>query len=145
MTKANIPDPHNLVRFVAAQESVYEIAAAELRVGKKTGHYMWFIFPQLHGLGFSETANYYSIKSLDEARYYIRHPILGTRITECSKLVTGNTVPVADIFGRLDALKFRSSMTLFECASEPGSVFALALDTCCKGQRDLKTLTLLEN
>ena len=138
------PDRFNLGRFVAAQADHYAIALAELRAGRKRTHWMWFVFPQYDGLGFSSTAKYYAIKSLDEARAYLAHPLLGARIAECAEVVADlSGRPLGDIFGYPDDLKFRSSMTLFERAAGPDSPFASALDRCCEGQRDQVTLKLL--
>ena len=138
------PDRFNLGRFVAAQSDHYATAVAELRAGRKRTHWMWFIFPQYDGLGFSSTAKYYAIRSLDEARAYLAHPLLGARLVECAETVvalSGRTP--ADVFGYPDDLKFCSSMTLFEHAAGPDSPFSRALDRCCGGQRDPVTLKLV--
>ena len=116
MTSAN--DPHNLQRFVDAQNAVFEQVCAELREGQKQGHWMWFIFPQLRGLGNSEVAIHFAITSRDEAQMYLKHRVLGPRIRECTRLV--NLVEgrlINQIFGYPDDLKFRSSMTLFAAAT----------------------------
>lgn len=109
-------DPFNLHRFVAAQERVYAQVLDELRAGRKVTHWIWFIFPQAAGLGRSSTSRYYAISSLEEARAYLAHPVLALRLAECAALVRaaqdrGGTLE--DIFGELDAMKFRSSMQLF--------------------------------
>ena len=105
---------------------------------------MWFVFPQYDGLGFSAIAQHYAIKSLDETREYLRHPVLGARLIECTELVTGlSGCTLDEIFGYPDELKFCSSMTLFEQVAGPDSAFSLALDRCCGGQRDAATLKLL--
>jgi uncharacterized protein (DUF1810 family) len=137
-------DPYDLNRFVNAQECVYKRALAELKDGQKRTHWMWYIFPQIDGLGYSQTARHYSIKSLEEARQYLNHPVLGKRLLECTETVISlKGGSVSEIFGYPDDLKFKSSMTLFEKAAGAGSVFSSALDRCCKGKRDAATLTLL--
>jgi len=137
-------DPRDLVRFVEAQEQVYSHVLAELREGCKRTHWMWFIFPQLDGLGSSPTAKFYAIRNLAEAREYLQHPLLGARLLECSKLVLGiRGRTVSQIFVFPDDLKFRSSMTLFACASDPGCVFDEVLQKCFGGRRDGRTLELL--
>jgi uncharacterized protein (DUF1810 family) len=121
-------DPHNLQRFVDAQNPVFAQVCAELRRGRKTGHWMWFVFPQLQGLGFSAMAERYAIASRAEAAAYLAHPVLGPRLRECARLVTeveGRTI--GEIFGYPDDLKFRSSMTLFAHAAADNAVFTEAL------------------
>jgi uncharacterized protein (DUF1810 family) len=133
----------DLSRFVAAQAPVYEQALAELRRGRKESHWMWFVFPQLAGLGRSPTALFYAIPSLDEARLYLAHDLLGPRLVECTRIVLGHRGASAEaIFGAVDAMKLRSSMTLFEAAGgqEP---FAEALHLFFGGVRDPATLALL--
>ena len=130
-----------LERFVAAQEQIYPRALAELRAGKKRSHWMWFVFPQIAGLGTSVMAQRYAIAGLVEAQSYLSHPLLGPRLAECTDAVLGwaERKTAETILGSIDALKFRSSMTLFELAgSDPR--FARALDGFCKGQRDPLTL-----
>jgi len=108
-------DPFNLARFVDAQARVYEAVLDELRAGRKTSHWIWFIFPQAAGLGRSPMAVHYAVSSLDEARAYLAHPVLGPRLRECTELVLSHQgVPLQAIFGDLDAMKFRSSMELFQ-------------------------------
>jgi uncharacterized protein (DUF1810 family) len=134
-------DDYNLQRFVDAQTGVYEGACAELRRGRKTGHWMWFIFPQLRGLGSSPMAEYYGITSLAEARAYLDHPLLGERLMECSRIVTlieGQSL--LDIFGSPDDMKFKSSMTLFARAVEENSIFIEAINKFCDGKFDPVTL-----
>jgi len=134
-------DPFDLDRFVRAQAGVYEQALAELRRGRKSGHWMWFVFPQIAGLGRSPTAQAFAIASFDEARAYLAHPILGPRLTTCVRAV--NALPSHDavsIFGSIDALKFRSSMTLFDAADPAEPAFAEALRKFFGGQPDLLTL-----
>jgi uncharacterized protein (DUF1810 family) len=138
------PDPYDLNRFISAQEGVYDRALAELRAGEKRSHWMWFIFPQIEGLGHSPTARLYSIKSLEEARQYLAHPVLGTRLTACAESVLAvQGRSASDIFGHPDDWKLQSSMTLFELVSGPGSVFATVLDKYYQGKRDSKTLQIL--
>jgi uncharacterized protein (DUF1810 family) len=131
-------DPFNLQRFVAAQEGVYDAVRAELRAGRKRSHWMWFVFPQREGLGVSAMAQLYAIGSLDEARAYLAHPVLGPRLRECTDLVNrieGRSL--YEIFGDPDWMKFRSCMTLFERAAPDEPVFARALDKYCGGARDV--------
>ena len=122
--------PFDLDRFVAAQEGIYTGALAELRAGRKTGHWMWYVFPQLAGLGRSALSLHYAIGSLDEARAYLAHPLLGPRLIECTRTVLaieGRSLHA--IFGSPDDMKFRSSMTLFSLAADEGdNVFRRALD-----------------
>jgi len=133
-----------LDRFVAAQQGIYGEALAELRSGAKRSHWMWFVFPQIAGLGRSETARFYAIAGLAEAQDYLAHPLLGARLAECTEAMlgwTGKRDPV-EILGPVDALKFASSMTLFEAAGG-GECFGKALDAFNGGQRDDATLALL--
>ena len=137
-------DVYNLQRFVDAQADVFEGVCAELRRGRKTGHWMWFIFPQLRGLGSSSMAEYYGITSLAEARAYLDHPLLGERLIECSRIVTlieGRTL--MDIFGSPDDMKFKSSMTLFAHAAPENSIFIEAINKFCGGSFDPVTLALI--
>jgi len=134
----------NLNRFTKAQEGIYETALFELRNGWKQSHWMWFIFPQIDGLGKSDTTRYYAIKNKEEAQLYLNHPLLGARLLECSKAVLeieGRTV--SDIFGYPDDMKFKSSMTLFAAVASPASVFEQALDIFFSGAKDGKTLELM--
>ncbi len=141
----NPGDPYDLKRFLSAQEGVYERALTELKCGQKRTHWMWFIFPQIDGLGYSPTAKRYSIKSIEEARQYLNHPVLGKRLLECTEAVVAlRGGSVSEIFGYPDDLKFKSSMTLFEKIAGSGSVFSFALDRYCHGERDAATLRLLE-
>ena len=140
----NASDPFGLNRFTKAQERIYGNVLSELKSGKKTTHWMWFIFPQLEGLGRSETARFYAIKSLKEAQEYLNHPVLGSRLRECSALVLGiEDRSVEDIFGFPDHLKFRSSMTLFSCVTNTDPVFEAVLARFFQGKRDTRTLELL--
>lgn len=142
---AGTPIPFDLNRFLSAQESVYERVLEELRRGRKQTHWMWYIFPQIDGLGYSSTSKYYSIKSLEEARQYLAHPVLGPRLLECSEVVLAiQGRSVSEIFGSPDDLKLKSSMTLFAKIAEPGSVFVGILNTFFHGEPDAKTLQLIE-
>ena len=137
-------DPFHLDRFVRAQADDYEEALAEIRRGRKATHWMWYIFPQLDGLGFSSTAKHFAIRSLDEARAYLDHPLLGSRLIECAEAALGvEGRSATEIFGNPDDLKLRSSATLFACVSPPGSVFEQILAKYYQGVRDGKTLQLL--
>jgi len=137
-------DPHNLRRFIDAQDGVYEIALGELVAGRKQSHWMWFIFPQLRGLGISPTAQFYGITSLAEGRGYLEHPVLGMRLRECIEaLLPWNGRRSADqILGPIDALKLRSSFTFFD-QMEPGGLFASGLAIFFGGDPDQRTLALL--
>lgn len=135
-------DVFNLQRFVAAQEPVYGAVCDELRRGRKQSHWMWFIFPQIAGLGFSAMSVKYAISGLDEARAYLAHPVLGPRLIECTRLVGEPGRPVEDIFGSPDDMKFRSSMTLFAKAQGEG-VFSGAIEKYCGGEFDEATLARL--
>lgn len=137
-------DPFDLARFMQAQQDSFELAADELRRGRKESHWIWYIFPQLKGLGFSQMANVYGIGSLDEARAYLAHPVLGPRLVEVTGLVLGHPGrTLHQIFGSPDDIKFRSSMTLFARAAGPDSIFTRALAETCGGEEDGRTLELL--
>ena len=137
-------DPFDLDRFLRAQDSVFEQVKSELRAGSKRGHWMWFVFPQLKGLGSSWMAEKYAISSRAEAEAYLAHAILGPRLTECTRLVNQVEGRSAEaIFGVVDTLKFRSSMTLFTEVSRDGSVFAEALQKYFVGHPDRLTLERL--
>ena len=138
-------DPHDLNRFVQAQEGSYAQALTELRSGRKRSHWMWFIFPQLAGLGFSSTAQFFAIKSLDETEAYLNHPVLGARLIECVEaLLRLEGRSAEEIFGYPDYLKLRSCATLFAEISAPGSVFHRLLAKYYPEGPDPKTLELLE-
>ncbi len=138
-------DRYNLRRFVDAQNPVFEQVCAELRRGRKTGHWMWFIFPQLQGLGSSETAQYFAISSRKEAKAYLAHMILGPRLQECSRLVTGiRGKSINDVFGYPDNLKLKSSMTLFAQAAPENEIFLEVLKMYFGGEFDRQTLDRLE-
>jgi len=137
-------DPFQLNRFLEAQEPVYSTVVRELRNGRKYTHWMWFIFPQVSGLGYSSTSKYYAIKSKEEAEQYLNHPILGARLIECSQIVLSHTGRSAlEIFGSPDDLKLKSSMTLFETVASGESVFTQVLEKYFQGNRDTKTLKFL--
>jgi uncharacterized protein (DUF1810 family) len=132
-------DAYDLERFVMAQDArgTYASAVAELRAGHKVTHWMWFVFPQIAGLGMSEMSRRYAISSLDEARLYLAHPILGERLRECARVLTeldGKTAD--DVFGHVDAIKLRSSMTLFARAAPEDPLFAGVLDRYFDGAAD---------
>lgn len=136
---------YDLDRFLKAQEPVYKQAMTELREGHKRSHWMWFIFPQIAGLGDSDTAQRYAIASLEEAREYLAHPVLGLRLREFTALVMAiGDKAIGDIFGHPDDLKFCSCMTLFSCAApEEDTLFAAALARYFDGRRDKHTLARL--
>jgi uncharacterized protein (DUF1810 family) len=139
-----VEDPYQLERFVTAQRGSYDDAIAELRRGRKTGHWIWYVFPQLAGLGRSPTSQRYAIASLDEARAYLQHPVLGSRLVEAASVVLGNTESTAEqIFGELDAMKLRSSMTLFQRAQPDEPVFGRVLDRFFAGIPDAETIRRL--
>lgn len=137
-------DPYNLRRFVEAQEPVYAQVCSELRQGRKTSHWMWFIFPQIRGLGSSETARHFAIANRQEATAYAAHLVLGTRLRECTGLVLQvDDKSVEQIFGYPDNLKFHSSMTLFAGAAEDNRAFLDALKKYFSGALDPQTLARL--
>jgi len=136
-----MPDPFNLQRFVNAQDPVYSRVVGELRGGRKYTHWMWFVFPQIAGLGRSATAEAFAIASLAEAKAYLEHPLLGGRLRECTRLVLDVEGKSArEIFGQPDDLKFRSSMTLFARAAPDQSLFRDALLKYFDGKGDRATL-----
>lgn len=134
----------SLARFVAAQSGVYELALAELRAGAKRTHWMWFVLPQLRGLGHSLMADRYGLEDLGEAQAYLAHPVLADRLRECVEAVLAHAGErdAATILGVVDAIKFQSSLTLFEAAGG-GALFGQALDTFYGGDRDRRTLAML--
>ena len=134
-------DPHNLQRFLEAQAPVYETVLSELRAGRKRSHWIWFIFPQIAGLGHSPTAQYFAIHDMGEARAYIEHSILGPRLRDCTELVNRIAdAAIHDIFASPDDMKFRSSMTLFSQAANDNGVFLAALQKYFAGEPDPQTL-----
>jgi uncharacterized protein (DUF1810 family) len=137
-------DQYDLNRFVRAQEESYRQALSELERGRKQSHWMWYVFPQLDGLGASPTSKFYSIKSVDEARAYLEHPVLGPRLAECAEaLLAINGRSATAILGSPDDLKLKSCATLFAHVSPPGSAFERILDKFFDGERDTATLRLL--
>ncbi|OBG86412.1 calpastatin [Mycobacterium sp. E802] len=137
-------DPYDLARFVTAQDRVYSQVVGELRDGRKRSHWIWFVFPQLRGLGHSSTAHHYGIASVDEASAYLAHPTLGPRLRECARLVAqidGRTA--REVFGHPDDLKVRSSMTLFTAVTEDNADFESLLDKFYGGEPDPLTVELL--
>ena len=140
-------DPFDQQRFASAQASTFDTALDELRAGRKQSHWMWFIFPQPRGLGRSSTAQFYGIASLDEARTYLAHPLLGARLRLATEAVLAiKDRSLAQIFGSPDDMKFQSSMTLFALASGPGaSPFQQALDRWCGGKLDGNSVALLDH
>ena len=139
-------DTFNLERFVEAQEAVYESVLEELRRGRKTSHWMWYVFPQIVGLGYSEMAQRYAISSIDEAQAYCAHPVLGPRLNECMQILLAvDGTSAEEIFGNIDALKLRSCATLFFAASGGEPLFDAVLDRYFDGVPDLKTLTALRS
>jgi uncharacterized protein (DUF1810 family) len=140
-------DPWRLGRFVTAQDrgGTYQRAVAELRAGAKRSHWMWFVFPQVAGLGMSAMSQEYAVSSADEARAYLAHPVLGPRLGECAAIVAGTEGRTMDqVFGPVDAMKLRSSMTLFAAAGgDDATVFTAVLEKFFDGRLDEKTVTLL--
>ena len=138
-------DPYDLRRFTKAQRNTYDRALAELRNGKKQTHWMWYIFPQIDGLGHSATSRRYAIKSIEKARQYLNHPVLGKRLLECVKVILAiEGRSISEIFGDPDDMKLKSSMTLFTCIPNSPSVLFRVLDKYFNGNRDVKTLQLFE-
>ena len=138
-------DFYDLNRFVWAQESIYPGVLAELRAGQKKSHWIWFIFPQVKGLGYSMTTRKYAIKSLEEASAYLEHAVLGSRLKQCTRLVSQiENRTVSEIFGEPDYMKFHSSMTLFSLVAEANSVFHAALKKYFESVPDMKTLEILK-
>ena len=138
-------DPYDLRRFLQAQEGDYEQALSEIHGGRKHTHWMWYIFPQIDGLGFSSTSKFYAIKSAEEAKAYLAHTVLGPRLLECAEAVGGvEGKSAAEIFGSPDDMKLKSCATLFASVSPPGSAFERLLDKYYQGRRDKKTLDLLK-
>ncbi len=139
-----MPDPYHLERFVEAQASCFAQVMSELATGKKRTHWMWFIFPQLEGLGSSPMAQRFAISGIEEARAYLAHPVLGDRLRDCTSLVNAvSGRSVEDIFGYPDNLKFHSSVTLFACADPENRVFNQALTKYFNGHPDKNTLNRL--
>jgi uncharacterized protein (DUF1810 family) len=138
-------DPYDLQRFLEAQEYDYRQALAEIRSGRKRSHWMWYIFPQYAGLGFSSTSRRYAVKSVAEAEAYLRHPVLGPRLVECAEAALGvEGRSATEVFGAPDDIKLRSCATLFAAVSPPGSVFERVLDKYFQGAWDERTLRLMQ-
>jgi len=136
---------NNLNRFIDAQERDYQTALTEIRNGRKRSHWMWYIFPQVQGLGFSETSRFYAVKDLDEAEAFLQHPILGSRLIDiCNALLGLESNNANQIFGSPDDLKLKSCMTLFAALSNTDPVFRLVLDKFFNGRKDQKTLQLIK-
>lgn len=132
---------HSLERFVTAQERMYPRALEEVRNGRKVTHWIWYIFPQLKGLGTSNNSHYYGLDGVEEARAYLAHPILGARLREITTVVLQSDKSVDDIFGGIDTVKVRSCMTLFNEIADD-DLFAQVLEKCFEGKKDEKTLEL---
>ncbi|MFV0367411.1 MAG: DUF1810 domain-containing protein [Hyphomicrobiaceae bacterium] len=144
-TSASAPDPFNLQRFITAQEGVFERACTELEAGRKDSHWMWFIFPQMKGLGHSLISQQFSIGSLAEAKAYLADPVLGPRLAKTTALAISHAdLPLRVLFGEPDDLKFRSSMTLFAAAAGKDSMYATAIEEMCGGEPDHITLHLID-
>ena len=135
---------NDLYRFIEAQKGSYEIALTEIRRGKKTSHWMWYIFPQIHGLGSSETTRFFAIKDKAEATLYLKHPLLGARLIEiCKELLSLNTSDPVKIFGSVDGMKLKSSMTLFSLLEPPNAIFQKVLSKFFDGEKDKSTIKIL--
>lgn len=138
-------DLFELSRFVKAQDRIYYRVLHELGSGCKRSHWMWFVFPQIDGLGYSSTTKFYSIKSIEEARRYLDHPVLGKRLRECAEAILAlEGLSASQIFGYPDDMKLKSSMTLFAGVDEPGSVFTRVLEKYYQGNCDERTLAILD-
>ncbi len=138
-------DPFDLSRFIEAQQGIYAEVLNELRSGQKRSHWMWYIFPQMDGLAYSPTSKYYAIKSLEEARQYLKHPVLGKRLWECAEAVLAiEGRSASEIFDYPDDLKLKSSMTLFARVADSDSVFARILKKYFHGETDVRTIDLLK-
>ena len=135
---------HSLERFVDAQERMYDIALAEVKSGKKLSHWIWYIFPQLKGLGESYNSHYYGIDDIEEAKAYLKHPVLGERLREITEVFLQSDKGAKEIFGGLDAMKVRSCMTLFNEVSDD-DLFTKVLDKHYKGEQDKRTLDILKS
>lgn len=137
-------DQNNLTRFLEAQEHVFATALQEIQKGRKTGHWMWYIFPQISGLGSSETSRFYAIKDMTEAKQYLNHPVLGQRLIEItSELLNLGASDPAAIFGNIDSLKLKSSMTLFSLLENSSPVFQKVLDKYFDGKKDINTIRIV--
>jgi len=135
---------NSLQRFLDAQEDTYQVAFLEIKNGRKRSHWMWYIFPQIQGLAFSETSRYFAIKDIEEAEAFVKHPILGRRLIDiCNELIKLKSNDANQVFGNPDDLKLKSSMTLFASVSEADQVFQLVLDKYFNGTHDDKTLQII--
>lgn len=145
MTTDSARDPFQLSRFVEAQRGSYDVALAELRAGRKRSHWMWYIFPQLRGLGRSSMAQKFGLSGIEEARSYLDHPVLGARLNDSAAAVLAwvPRLTARALLGEVDAVKLRSSLTLFEAATGPHPPFSKTLDGMFQGERDSATLRLL--
>lgn len=144
MTSSTVDDPHDLNRFAEAQENDYERALSEIVAGRKCTHWMWYVFPQIAGLGSSSISRRFAVKGAEEAKAYLEHPVLGPRLLECADAVVGvEGRSATEIFGSPDDLKLKSCATLFAYVLPPGSVFDRLLAKYYSGERDAKTLHLL--
>jgi uncharacterized protein (DUF1810 family) len=140
----NMNEEINLSRFIAAQNKDYSIALNEIKQGRKRTHWIWYIFPQIQGLGFSETSKYYAIRNIQEADEYLKHPVLGNRLINiCRTLLDQETDDANKIFGCPDDLKLKSSMTLFASLKETYPVFQMVLDKFFNGKRDGRTMDII--
>ena len=139
-----LPDPFRLSRFVEAQSAAYDTALAELRAGRKRSHWIWYVFPQLAGLGRSATSMLYGLSGIAEAAAYLAHPVLGPRLREAVQaMLSHRALPAAAVLGELDAMKFRSCLTLFTLAAPDEALFGEALKRLFAGQPDAATLQLI--
>lgn len=139
-------DQFNLQRFVDAQESAYDVALEELRKGRKHSHWIWYVFPQLKGLGYSATSKFYGVAGVAEARAYLAHPVLGNRLLEAIRtLLTHRYLKAEHVLGDVDALKFRSCLTLFSLVDPSEKIFTDALEIFFGGELDARTIKLLED
>jgi uncharacterized protein (DUF1810 family) len=139
------PDPFNLARFIREQERDYGQALSELRAGRKKTHWIWYVLPQMKGLGSSEKSKYFGLTGPDEARAYLAHPVLGRRLVECVEAISAHgSVQAATILGSLDATKYQSCLTLFEAIAGSNSIYARALQQQFAGKRDQRTLELID-
>ena len=139
-------DKYNLNRFLEAQLLIYEQAMLELTRGRKDSHWIWYIFPQIKGLGNSESTKLYSIKSLEESKAYLEHPLLGLRLVEACEILLGHgDRPIEEIMGFPDNLKLLSSMTLFELSSDSNSIFTKIIEVYFDGQRDENSLKIIKS
>ncbi len=139
-----MPQQSNLQRFLDAQKSSYQTALSEIKNGKKRSHWMWYIFPQIQGLGFSETAKFYAIKDVSEAEAYLQHPVLGARLIEISTVAAQlSSRNATQVFGSPDDMKLKSSMTLFVALDQTDPVFQQVLDKFFGGKKDTQTLNII--